>query len=70
MTSRSNPAASHTVTIFYGGTMNRPVIECDCPKAQFGKAWCWHKDRAWNEELSGFQRAIAVHHEEMLEKLR
>ena len=56
LTSRSNSAIIHRVVIFYGGTMDRPSVECDCPKAQFGNAWCWHKDRAWND-VTGFQQA-------------
>jgi hypothetical protein len=56
--------------IYYGGTLDRPIIECDCPKAQFHSEWCWHMDKAWNEGMTGFQKALVVHHDEMMEKLR
>jgi hypothetical protein len=62
-------SVTHEVTIFYWGTMAHPHIEWTCPKAQFGKEWCWHKDKVWND-LTGFQRAMVVHHFAVLEKLR
>jgi len=53
----------HIVTIYYGGTMQEPRMDCDCIAGIMRQA-CWHKKTAW-ESLDGFTKALIIHHEEM-----
>lgn len=49
---------SYRAAILYGGTMDRPNWDCECPGFHFNKE-CRHVKELWGE-MSGFQRAIAV----------
>jgi hypothetical protein len=63
--SKSNPSVDYLVRIFYGGTFEKPNLECNCPKFTMSNPhWCRHCDEAWNS-LDGFGRALIVHHDEI-----
>lgn len=64
--SKSDPGISYRAAILYGGTMERPKWECECPGFQFRKE-CRHVKELW-EDMDGFLRANAVHHDEIYQK--
>ena len=66
--SRSDLNAEYVVKVFYGGTLDRPIMECECPRFKF-KKWCRHCDMTWNEEMTPFARMATVHHDEIVNKL-
>jgi hypothetical protein len=65
--SRKNPSVFYTVTIYWGGTKERPNIDCTCPTFTFAPRSCWHVQAAW-DELSPFTQNDIIHHYEIVAK--
>ena len=65
--SHSNPKEYHGVTIYFGGTMEKPDIECNCPAFLFRQD-CRHIHEVW-DSLKPIQKRIVVEHDRMMEKL-
>jgi hypothetical protein len=65
--SSSNPSLTYTTTIFWGGTMEDPNINCTCPRFVYQGRRCSHRDEMWNE-LSQFTKNDIVHHDEIVAK--
>ena len=66
--SKSNLDVEYVVKVYYGGTLDRPIMECECPRFKF-KKWCRHCDMTWNEEMTPFARMAAVHHDDIIARL-
>ena len=66
--SRSNLDVEYAVKVYYGGTLDRPNIDCECPRFKF-KKWCTHCDQTWNELMTPFARMVAVHHDDIINRL-
>ena len=56
----------YEVKVYYGGTLDKPNIECDCIRFSY-KKWCSHCERTW-EGMGGFAQSNAVHHDEIANK--
>ncbi len=47
--------------------MDKPNIECTCPKFVYQGRWCGHCDEMWND-LSNFTKNDIIHHDEIVAK--
>lgn len=66
--SREAGVEDSVARIYWGGSLEKPDAACTC-KAWKAEKWCEHIDRLWNDELTGFQRQLVIHHYEMYERL-
>ena len=65
--SKSVKGLTHEVVLRYGGSFERPNIECDCVKFQMSNPhWCKHTSEVW-DGCDGMAKTMCVKHDEIYE---